>query len=48
VLKVARTIADLDRAATVARVHATEALTYRFRPDMAGRTGAAGMPGIVA
>ena len=32
VLKVARTIADLDGAANVARVHAAEALTYRFRP----------------
>ena len=48
VLKVARTIADLDRAASVARVHAAEALTYRFRPAMAGRMGASGMPGIVA
>jgi len=32
VLKVARTIADLDGAASVARVHTAEALTYRFRP----------------
>jgi magnesium chelatase family protein len=32
VLKVARTIADLDGAANVARVHVAEALTYRFRP----------------
>jgi magnesium chelatase family protein len=32
VLKVARTIADLDSAANVARVHAAEALTYRYRP----------------
>jgi magnesium chelatase family protein len=32
VLKVARTIADLDGADGVARVHAAEALTYRFRP----------------
>jgi magnesium chelatase family protein len=32
VLKVARTIADLDGAASVARVHAAEALTYRYRP----------------
>ncbi len=47
VLKVARTIADLDRAASVARVHAAEALTYRFRPALAGRAGA-GAAGIVA
>lgn len=32
VLKVARTIADLDGSSRVARVHAAEALTYRFRP----------------
>jgi magnesium chelatase family protein len=32
VLKVARTISDLDGAANVARVHVAEALTYRFRP----------------
>jgi len=32
ILKVARTIADLDGATSVARVHAAEALTYRFRP----------------
>jgi len=32
VLKVARTIADLDGASNVARVHAAEALTYRYRP----------------
>jgi magnesium chelatase family protein len=32
VLKVARTIADLDGATNVARVHAAEALTYRYRP----------------
>jgi len=32
VLKVARTIADLDGSPNVARVHAAEALTYRFRP----------------
>lgn len=43
VLKVARTIADLDRASSVARVHAAEALTYRFRPAMAGRMGASGI-----
>jgi magnesium chelatase family protein len=34
VLKVARTIADLDGAPGVARVHAAEALTYRFRPAL--------------
>jgi magnesium chelatase family protein len=34
VLKVARTIADLDGSDGVARVHAAEALTYRFRPAM--------------
>ena len=43
VLKVARTIADLDGAANVARVHAAEALTYRFRPAMPARTGASGI-----
>jgi magnesium chelatase family protein len=32
VLKVARTIADLDGATNLARVHAAEALTCRFRP----------------
>jgi magnesium chelatase family protein len=32
VLKVSRTIADLDGAGSVARVHAAEALTYRYRP----------------
>lgn len=32
VMKVARTIADLDGADGVARVHVAEALTYRFRP----------------
>jgi magnesium chelatase family protein len=35
VLKVARTIADLDGAHGVARVHAAEALTYRYRPAAA-------------
>jgi len=43
VLKVARTIADLDGAANVARVHAAEALTYRFRPAEAARAS-----GVVA
>jgi len=32
VMKVARTIADLDGAPSIARVHAAEALNYRFRP----------------
>lgn len=32
VLKVARTIADLDGAERTARLHVAEALTYRFRP----------------
>jgi predicted ATPase with chaperone activity len=32
VLKVSRTIADLDGAGSVARVHAAKALTYRYRP----------------
>jgi magnesium chelatase family protein len=32
VLKVSRTIADLDGSNRVARVHVAEALTYRFRP----------------
>jgi len=48
VLNVARTIVDLDRSASLARVQAAEALSYRFRPAIAGRTGASGMPGIVA
>jgi magnesium chelatase family protein len=46
VLKVARTIADLDGAAGVARVHAAEALTYRYRPagpTMARVSGVAGL-----
>ncbi len=32
VMKVARTIADLDGANSVARIHMAEALTYRWRP----------------
>ena len=32
ILKVARTIADMDGAAGVGRVHVAEALAYRFRP----------------
>jgi magnesium chelatase family protein len=49
VMKVARTIADLDGAASIARVHAAEALNYRFRPP--GATTAAqgaGVSGLVA
>ncbi len=49
VLKVARTIADLDGAGSVVRAHAAEALTYRFRPALPpapGRQGAAS--GLVA
>lgn len=49
VMKVARTIADLDGAASIARVHAAEALNYRFRPP--GATTAAqgaGVAGLVA
>ena len=49
ILKVARTIADLDGAESVARVHAAEALTYRFRPatpPLAGRSGA--VSGLIA
>jgi magnesium chelatase family protein len=39
VLKVARTIADLDGASNVARVHVAEALTYRFRPAVPASAG---------
>ena len=46
-LKVARTIADLDGAASIARVHAAEALNYRFRPPGA-TTAAQGVGGLVA
>ena len=48
VLKVGRTIADLDGAGGVARVHVAEALTYRFRPAVAARAGVGGQPGFVA
>jgi magnesium chelatase family protein len=44
VLKVARTIADLDGAAGVARVHAAEALTYRFRPALPATPSAPARP----
>jgi magnesium chelatase family protein len=47
VLKVSRTIADLDGAPNVARVHAAEALTYRFRPALPARPAASGQPGLV-
>jgi magnesium chelatase family protein len=40
VLKVARTVADLDGADRVARVHLAEALTWRWRPP--GEAGARG------
>jgi magnesium chelatase family protein len=45
VMKVARTIADLDGAKTVARVHMAEALTYRFRPAGAETQAAASAAG---
>lgn len=38
-LKVARTIADLDGAQTIARVHVAEALTYRYRTAGAVKAG---------
>lgn len=44
VLKVARTIADLDGAETVRRVHVAEALSYRHRP--ANSAPAAGNPAL--
>lgn len=47
VMKVARTIADLDGAATIARVHAAEALNYRFRPPGVASVAKAGS-GLVA
>jgi len=37
VLRVARTLADLDDAATVSRVHLAEALSYRTLSDEARR-----------
>lgn len=43
-LKVARTIADLDGAAGVARVHAAEALTHRFRPALPATPSAPARP----
>jgi magnesium chelatase family protein len=45
VLKVARTIADLDGADTVRRVHIAEALSYRHRPAGEGSTA---LPGRTA
>lgn len=47
VMKVARTIADLDNADSIARVHAAEALNYRFRPPGA-TTQKSGVSGLVA
>ena len=44
VLKVARTIADLDGSRRVARVHAAEALTYRFRPAVPAMPTRRGSP----
>jgi magnesium chelatase family protein len=44
VLKVARTIADLDGSDAVRRVHVAEALSYRFRPA----PGAAAITGMAA
>ena len=38
VLKVARTIADLDGATGVKRIHVTEALSYRRRPVVDARS----------
>ena len=49
VLKVARTIADLDCANSIARVHAAEALNYRFRPPgVAPVAQKGGVGGLVA
>ena len=47
VMKVARTIADLDNADSIARVHAAGALNYRFRPPGA-TTQKSGVGGLVA
>jgi magnesium chelatase family protein len=47
VLKVARTIADLDGAGTVARVHVAEALTYRYRPATSVQGVSTGARGLV-
>jgi magnesium chelatase family protein len=48
VLKVARTIADLDGATNVARVHVAEALTYRFRPAGPTRSRVSGVAGLTS
>ncbi len=42
VLKVARTIADLDGAAATRRVHVAEALSYRYRPAEPSEAGQVG------
>ena len=48
VLKVARTIADLDGANSIARVHAAEALNYRFRPPGVSSVAQRAGSGLVA
>jgi magnesium chelatase family protein len=48
VLKVARTIADLDGANSIARVHAAEALNYRFRPPGVASVAQRAGSGLVA
>ncbi|MEZ6029148.1 MAG: YifB family Mg chelatase-like AAA ATPase [Hyphomonadaceae bacterium] len=48
VMKVARTIADLDGADAIARVHAAEALNYRFRPPGAATVSQGAGSGLVA
>ena len=40
VLKVARTLADLDGAETVGRIHLAEAISYRVGADMQARQAA--------
>lgn len=43
VLKVARTIADLDGSEAVRRVHVAEALSYRHRPASGAQTATGSM-----